>query len=230
MEALHHENIVPIYDYGIVEGNQLYYTMRLITGAALSTLIKKRKFSPAVYWLILEQVGKALSYGHSQGVIHRDLKPDNIFIENIPGGGGIQVFVGDFGLGKREGVDRTLTEAGAAIGTPHYMSPEAIMGERPAVGADIYSLGVLSYEVLVGRLPFDDAHAHSVAIAHVTRPVPKPTSFNPAFPVGLERVLIKSMEKAPTARYPSIEAFLMAYEANLQDMSEEAQNTTYAVE
>jgi serine/threonine-protein kinase len=130
MEALSHPNIVPIIDHGLVNGVQLYYAMRLITGMALSTFAKRQPFTPANYWIVLEQMTAALAFGHSQNVVHRDLKPDNIFIERNPEGGW-HVFVGDFGLGKREGQDHTLTEAGAAVGTPHYMSPEAIMGERP---------------------------------------------------------------------------------------------------
>jgi serine/threonine protein kinase len=229
MEALQHENIVPIYDHGIINGTQLYYAMRLITGASFSTLLRRRKFSPATYWLILEQVAAALDFGHTQNVVHRDLKPDNIFIENAPGGG-IKVFVGDFGLGKREGQDRTLTEAGAAIGTPHYMSPEAIMGERPARTADIYSIAVLSYEVLVGKLPFDDEHAHTVAIAHVTRPAPKPTSLVPDFPPAMERVILKSLEKSPAARHQTMAEFAADYKAALDTLSSDEKNAVYALD
>lgn len=229
MQALNHPNIVPILDHGLVDNSRLYYAMRLITGMALSTLAKRQPFTPATYWIILEQMAAALAFGHSQNVVHRDLKPDNIFVEKKPDGGW-QVFVGDFGLGKREGQDNTLTEAGAAVGTPHYMSPEAIMGERPGKVSDVYSLGCLSYEMLLGRLPFNDPHAHTVAIAHVTRPVPKPSTVHPNFPAGLEAVLLKSLEKNPSARQQSINEFATDYRSTLSAMSDPERNTAYGVE
>lgn len=229
MEALQHPNIVPILGHGLVNGVQLYYAMRLITGMALSTLAKRQPFTPASYQIVLDQMAAALGFGHSQNVVHRDLKPDNIFVERKPEGGW-HVFVGDFGLGKREGQDHTLTEAGAAVGTPHYMSPEAIMGERPDKRSDIYSLGCLSYEMLLGRLPFNDQHAHTVAIAHVTRPVPKPTSLNPKFPVALEKVLMRSLEKNPASRQASIEEFAADYRAAVASLTDEERKTSYAIE
>lgn len=229
MQALTHPNIVPIMDHGLVNGVQLYYTMRLITGMALTTLAKRQPFSPASYWSVLEQVTQALNFGHAQNVVHRDLKPDNVFVERRAAGGW-QVFVGDFGLGKREGQDHTLTEAGAAVGTPHYMSPESIMGERPDARSDIYSLGCVTYEMLLGRLPFNDPHAHTVAIAHVTRPVPKPTSVNPAFPAALETVLLKSLEKAPGQRHATMAELAAHYQAALNTLSADEANAVYVVE
>lgn len=228
MQALQHENIVPILDHGLVNGRQLYYTMRLINGMSLSTLMRRQKLSPLAYEPILRQICMALGFGHANNVVHRDIKPDNIFIERNADGT-LLVFLGDFGLGKREGTDNTLTEAGAAVGTPHYMSPEAIMGERPTNLSDIYSMGVLSYEALLGKLPFNEQQAHKVAIAHVTRPVPRPTSLNPNFPAELEDVLMKSLEKVPASRYALIEDFYNAYLAAIEAMDEAAADTVYAV-
>ncbi len=228
-QALKHDHIIPIYDHGIYNGNQLYYTMRLVTGMTLATRMKRRKLSPLDYLEVLDQATDALGYGHTQNVVHRDLKTDNIFLEKQPDGH-TYVFVGDFGLSKREGQDHTLTEAGAAIGTPYYMSPESIMGEKPTSVSDIYSFSILSYEVLVGRLPFNDPQAHAVAIAHVTRPIPHPTTISPAFPEPLTKWLLKGTAKVPAERFQTMEQMLHEYEDALVEMSEEACAQTYAVD
>jgi serine/threonine-protein kinase len=228
-QALKHDNIIPIYDHGLFNNDQLYYVMRLVTGMTLGTRIKRRKLSPLGYLEILEQVTAALGYGHTQGVVHRDLKTDNIFLEK-QSDGQLHVFVGDFGLSKRDGIDQNLTEAGAAIGTPYYMSPESIMGEKPSLLTDVYSLTVLSYEVLVGRLPFNDPQAHAVAMAHVTRPIPKPSSFIPNFPEPLAQWLYKGTAKVTTDRYQSMADLLAGYEDALVEMSEEECALIYAID
>lgn len=228
-QALQHDHIIPIYDHGLFNGNQLYYTMRLVSGMTLATRMKRRKLSPLGYLEILEQVTDALGYGHTQNVVHRDLKTDNIFMEK-QADGHLQVFVGDFGLSKREGTDVNLTEVGAAIGTPYYMSPESIMGEKSTPLSDIYSLTILSYEVLVGRLPFNDPQAHAVAIAHVTKPIPDPKSLNPDFPAPLEKWLSKGTAKNPPDRFQTMQEMLNGYEDALVEMSEAECEQTYAVD
>jgi len=224
MESLEHENIMPILGHGIVDGTTLYYTMRLINGMSLSTMMKRQRFTPKSAWEVLEQLFRALEYGHSQSVVHRDIKPDNVFIERHEK---LHVYLGDFGLGKRSGIDQTLTEADAAIGTPHYMSPEAIMGERPDPRADIYSVCVLSYELLLGVLPFNEPFAHSTAIAHVTKPVPKPTSLNPDFPKAIEDVLLKGMAKKRDDRQQDMGELITSFLNAFDTMSEEALETVY---
>lgn len=224
MEALKHENVMPIMGHGIVNSTTLYYTMHLINGMSLTTMMKRQRFTPRMAWTILVQLFRALEYGHSQSVVHRDIKPDNVFIERHEK---LHVYLGDFGLGKRSGIDNTLTEADAAIGTPHYMSPEAIMGERPDPRGDIYSACVLSYELYLGVLPFNEEFAHSTAIAHVTKPVPKPTALNPNFPKALEDVLLRGLEKKADNRQQDmgqlITEFLNAYDT----LSDEEMDTVY---
>lgn len=225
MESLHHNNIVPILKYGILDGGTLYYAMRLIQGMSLSTMMKRQRFSPLTYWEVLSQMADALAFGHSEGVVHRDVKPDNIFIERYDDT--LHVYLGDFGLGKRKGVDITLTEADAIIGTPHYMSPEAILGERHDKRSDIYSLAVVSYEALLGFVPFNEEHAHQTAIAHVTQPPPSPTSINPDFPLVLENVLLKGLEKSLDNRQSTVEEFAREYHEALMMMAKEAQTAIY---
>jgi len=224
MEALNHENIMPIFGHGIINGDMLYYTMKLINGMSLSTMMKRQRFTPKDVWEILRQLLKALAYGHSQMVVHRDIKPDNVFIERHQQ---LHVYLGDFGLGKRSGIDNTLTEADAAIGTPQYMSPEAIMGERPDARSDIYSVCVLSYEMFIGKLPFNEPYAHSTAIAHVTKPVPRLTVLNPKFPLVIEKVLLKGMEKSREVRQQSIDELIEDFEEALDSLSDEQMNSIY---
>ncbi len=225
MEALEHENIMPIKGHGIVNGTTLYYTMHLINGMSLSTLMQRKPLTPRTAWIILEQLFRALEYGHSQKVVHRDIKPDNVFIERRDNK--LHLYLGDFGLGKRTGIDNTLTEADSAIGTPHYMSPEAIMGEKPDARADIYSVCVLAYEMYLGVLPFDEEFAHSTAIAHVTKPVPRLSDLNRNFPLAIEEVLLKGLEKKADKRHQDmgevITAFLNAYDT----LTEEELDTVY---
>jgi serine/threonine-protein kinase len=226
MESLEHDRIVPIFKYGIVDGSTLYYAMRLIHGMAFSTMLKRDRFSPYSYWPILKQVTEALEFGHTQGVVHRDIKPDNVFIEKHPDGS-LNVFLGDFGLGKRKGVDVTLTEADAIIGTPHYMSPESIMGEHHDKRSDIYSLAVVSYEALTGAVPFNEEHAHQTAIAHVTQPPPPPTSHNPDFPLAMENVLLKGLMKSADDRQQTAQQFADEYYDAMMTLDEEARHTIY---
>lgn len=226
MESLNHANIVPIYKFGLIRGETLYYVMRLIRGMSLSTLFSRQRFTPLSYWAILEPVANALAFGHEHNVVHRDVKPDNIFVE-YGENGEASVFLGDFGLGKRKGTDVTLTEADAIIGTPHYMSPEGIMGERHDPRSDVYSLAVVSYEALLGMLPFNESHAHKTAIAHVTKQPPKPTSINPDFPPVLEEWLLKGLSKALEARQQSVMEFAQEYRQALASLTPEQRIQTY---
>lgn len=226
LESLKHENIVPIYKYGVIDGEKLYYTMRLIKGMAMSTRLKRERFTPQSYGEVLMQVGSALQFAHGEGVVHRDIKPDNIFIEKDDNGQQF-AYLGDFGLGKRKGIDVTLTEADAIIGTPHYMSPEGIMGERHDKRSDIYSMAVLSYEALIGVVPFNEPHAHQTAIAHVTQPPPEPSAMNPDFPLVLENWLMQSLSKSMDDRHQTMESFLEDYQDSLNSLTDEERNTVY---
>lgn len=224
MEALEHENIMPILGHGIFNGETLYYTMHLINGMSLTTLMKRQKFTLRKAWEVLEQLFRALEYGHSQSVVHRDVKPDNVFVERFEK---LHVYLGDFGLGKRSGIDNTLTEADAAIGTPHYMSPEAIMGEKPDPRSDIYSVSVLAYELFLDKLPFNEQFAHSTAIAHVTKPVPKPTVLNPDFPKVIEDLLLNGLEKKAANRQQDMGELITEYLNAYDTLTEEQLDSVY---
>ncbi|MDQ7025662.1 MAG: serine/threonine-protein kinase [Anaerolineae bacterium] len=227
LRALSHDNIVKIYDHGLIDGQQLFYTMELITGMPLSTMMKRQEFSPLLYWEILRQVSAALAFAHMNKVIHRDIKPSNIFIQ--PKGNGLHVVLADFGLGKQEGVDQTMTEMGTSLGTPHYMSPEAILGEKPNAVSDNYAIAIMTYEALLGRPPFDFEFAHQIAMAHVTHPIPPPIDLRDDFPTCLEDVLMKGLEKKPEERYQSVKQFSDDYLACLKALSNADRKKVYHV-
>jgi serine/threonine-protein kinase len=227
LRALQHDNIVKIYDHGLIDGQQLFYTMELITGMPLSVMMKRQKFSPLLYWEILRQVSAALAFAHESKVIHRDIKPSNVFIQ--PKGNGLHVVLADFGLGKQEGVDQTMTEMGTSLGTPQYMSPEAILGEKPNEQSDIYAIGIMVYEALLGQAPFIFEFAHQIAMAHVTHPVPHPRDLRPDFPECLADVIMKGLEKKREQRYQTVKELSDDYLACLKSMSDAERKTVYHV-
>ncbi|MBN1562867.1 MAG: serine/threonine protein kinase [Anaerolineae bacterium] len=226
MIALRHANIVPVYAYGEWQG-YLYIVMKLVKGPSLDRILEQHPFSPLTAWQIVRPVGAALHFGHEHNVMHRDLKPGNILVERH--GEGNHVYIADFGLGKRPGLDTTLTAAGLAVGTPEYMASEAAMGEGARVSSDVYSFGVIIYELLLGRLPFDEGQPQLTALAHVDQPVPRPRRLHPQFPARLESVILRALEKDPTARYPSVEALQQAYYGAVKELDEPVRRATYWV-
>ena len=227
MIALRHANIVPVYAYGEWEG-YLYIVMKLVKGPALDRILNHHPFTPLTGWQIVRPVGTALHHGHQQNVMHRDLKPGNILVERR--GEGNHVYLSDFGLGKRPGLDTTLTAAGIAVGTPEYMAPEAAMGQSPDARSDVYSLGVIIYELLLGQLPFDESQPHLTALAHVDKPVPRPRRLNPQFPGRLESVILRALEKPPASRYQTADALQHAYYDAVKDLDDAVRRASYWVE
>jgi len=224
MKCLQHPNIIAVYDYGEWYG-YLYIVMQIVRGPSLERIMLHRTFSPLTAWQIVRPVCDALNFGHNRMVLHRDLKPGNILIE--PRGEGNHVFLSDFGLGKRPGLDTTLTAAGVSVGTPEYMAPEVAMGAPADHRSDLYSLGVMLYELLLGRLPFEENNAQMTALAHVDKPVPRPRTLHSQFPRRLEAVLLQALEKNPSARFQSAEDISLAYYESVKAMDENARRTSY---
>ncbi len=227
MQDLDHPNIMPIYSSGVWETN-MYYTMHLVNGQTMATFIRRRKLSPLEFYPILEQLIAAMSYGHSVNLVHRDIKPDNVFIERNRETNRPHIYLGDFGLGKREGIDQTLTEADSVLGTPHYMAPEAVLGDPLTYRADLYALGVMIYEVLVGQVPFSEEQGHLTAMSHVTKPVTFPSDIRPGFPVPMENMLLRALQKRPDDRYGSADEMLQAYIAAMNAMSPQERTTVWS--
>lgn len=202
--ALDHINIVPLYEYG--EQNELaYLVMPYVTGGTLRELLEKRGILPLNdVVLIIEQAAAALDYAHEQGIIHRDLKPGNILF-HADG----RVLLADFGLAKivNEAVEPTdetpsgITSAGTIIGTPEYFSPEQSTGNLVDRRTDIYSLGIVLYQMLSGHVPFTGATPVAIAVKHTTEEPPSLLQYNSAIPHSVEAVIMKAIAKKPDQRY-----------------------------
>lgn len=199
---LQHSNIVAIYEVGEVEG-QHFYSMEYIDGPSLIQRLKEGPLPGRVAARYLLSMARAIGHAHRHGILHRDLKPGNILLDQED-----QPHITDFGLAKRLGTDSGQTHSGAILGTPSYMAPEQAAGKVKELGpaCDIYGLGAVLYELLTGRPPFQ-AESSVDTIRHVLEQDPAPPSLlNPNVERDLETICLKCLEKDPQARYPSAEA------------------------
>jgi serine/threonine protein kinase len=196
--SLRNVHIVQVHDFG-VEGRLYYMVMEYIEGITLKARLQELKKAGQFMSLeevsgLIGQVSEALDYAHARGMVHRDVKPSNILVtaEN-------DAVLGDFGLSKMvEGI--SLTKSGL-VGTPEYMSPEQAEGREMDARTDIYSLGVVLYEMLTGQVPFSADTPLAVLIKHVRAPLPLPRKANPHISPAAERVILKAMAKHPESRY-----------------------------
>ena len=172
---------------------------------------------------ILDPLTQALEYAHSQGIIHRDLKPSNVLVSDSDN----HIYLADFGLGKRPGLDTRLTETGISVGTPMYMSPEAAVGEEVDLRSDIYSLGVMLYELLLNKLPFAGSDGAAIMYAHLYKPVPLPSSEDHSFPLALEAVILRCLSKDRRDRYQTTRHFFSDFAAALDSLPEAEANGYY---
>ncbi len=208
--SINHPNVVQITDFGRTDGGQPYFVMEMLEGRSLGWLIHHGGSIPAARAVrILRQVAEALAAAHAQGVVHRDLKPDNIHIGDAVGAHGDLVKVLDFGLAKVAGASR-LTRQGMVFGTPHYMSPEQAAGEVTDHRADIYALGVVMYEVFTGRVPFEADTYMGVLTKHL---FVAPTPLREVVPSarelgGLEEITLRCLEKKAAQRFQSMGDFI----------------------
>ena len=201
---LSHPHIVPIYAVDESSG-LVYFAMGLVDGDPLSKLLFSEPRPPiATVRRVLREVADALQYAHSQGVVHRDIKPDNILIESATG----RAVVTDFGIARAAQGDTRLTGTGIAVGTPAYMSPEQALGEREVDGrADIYALGIVGYQMLAGELPFQAANTPSMLMKHLSEP-PRPLlDLRPDLPASLASAIERALLKAPADRWPDAATF-----------------------
>ena len=195
---LSHPNIVKVYDVSLGENLQ-YIVMEYIDGITLKEYMDQQKdirWKEAVHFTV--QILRALQHAHDKGIVHRDIKPQNIMLLSD---GTIKVT--DFGIARFSRQDLRATSEDKAIGSVHYISPEQARGELTDEKADIYSVGVMLYEMLTGRVPFDADNAVSVAIMQLQSQPTRPRDINPDIPEGLEEITLKAMQKEPSERYQS---------------------------
>jgi serine/threonine-protein kinase len=200
---LDHPNILPVYDFDRID-DTVFIVMKYVTSGSLRDLMT----GPLPLDEVLElaaQVGLALGYAHKMGVVHRDIKPGNILIEDSR-----WALLTDFGLAKILALGRQLTQSGMGVGTPDYMSPEQAQGHPVDGRADLYSFGVMLYEMITGGLPFEADSGMGVVVKHITEQ-PRPMRTVPAdVPLAVEQVILRALAKEPADRYPTAEAMITA--------------------
>jgi serine/threonine-protein kinase len=195
---LEHEHIVPIYKVGGYQNEVLYIVMPCVDGPSLRHLLEKRGRLPIAKAVgIARQVADALGYAHGEGVVHRDVKPDNILLD-----GGRRVMVTDFGIAKaaEAASHKQLTTEGMVVGTPQYMSPEQATGEKIGIRSDIYSLGIVLYEMLAGRVPFEGESVQSILMKQATAEPTPIREIRREVPEQLAAVLDRMLVKDPAQR------------------------------
>jgi eukaryotic-like serine/threonine-protein kinase len=207
MQALEHEHIVPCLDAG-QDGRYYYMVMPYLRGGTLEDMLIEKPLSLEETSIVLEQLTSALTYIHNLGILHRDIKPTNILFD-----WNYNLYLSDFGIASWLG-EKPQYE-GRVMGTPHYTAPELFDGyvdER----SEVYSVGILLYQLLTGSLPFDGPSDWKICMHHVeTRPL-APSFLNPSIPRPVERVILGALEKDPRHRYQSVEALLQAFQNALE--------------
>ncbi len=210
--GLDHPHIVPLYDFDEIEGAP-YLVMKLVRGHTLKWYLQQRALSLDEINTICDAVAHALTYAHKQNVLHRDVKPANVIIADDDG----TPYLTDFGLARVLAQGESSMSKGVIVGTPHYIAPEQASGALEiGPGADVYALGVMMYEMVVGQVPFAGQSTHAIIHDHIYTPPPPPTEINPEIPEEVQKVLLTALEKDPAHRYSSPRDLLDAFHVAVQ--------------
>ena len=200
--AIEHPNAIPIYEAGVAEEEIPYLVMRYVDGVDLATLIRREgKLDGARAARIVEQVSGALDEAHARGLVHRDVKPGNVIVEQRRGSE--QAYLTDFGLTKQMDATSGVTATGRWVGTIDYASPEQIRGKHVDARSDVYALGCVLFVALTGQLPFEREADVAKLYAHINDPAPAPSSLAEGVPPQLDPVVARALEKEPDQRFPS---------------------------
>ncbi len=219
--VLSHSNIVSIYDRGESENGTYYIAMEYLCGGTLKDCILKRgALQPRTAAAVALQIAEALQAAHEAEVVHRDIKPHNVLVTEAG-----NVKVGDFGI-ARAASSSTMTRTGSILGTAHYISPEQAMGEPVGPQSDLYSLGVVLYEMLTGTLPYDAETSIGIAMKHVNGHLVPPKELNSEVPRGMNAVVMRLLEKNPGDRYADAEELMEDLEKVLQGLEPAAVSKT----
>lgn len=220
-----HPNIVQVYRFGEVDG--IYYiAMQHIEGSDLGWLLKVNRIAGATMPIaqvmgIMHDISEALDYAHSQGVIHRDVKPANILVDSQQ-----HAYLSDFGIARLPGAE---THSGF-LGSPFYMSPEQIMeGGRIVPQTDLYSLGITLFEMLTNRIPFAGDGTVQVAFQHVSQPAPPPSQYNPALPPSIDEIVLRLLAKNPEERFQTAREMMDALQARVSEWQYDDAHTRHLV-
>ncbi len=209
---LEHPNIIPVYDFAEHEG-KTYLVMKFVEGETLKARLLKGPLTPEEGVRIIETVGEALSYAHKQDILHRDVKPSNVMI-----GEDGHIYLADFGLARIASAGESTLSSDMMIGTPQYISPEQALGVRELdAGTDIYSFGVLIYELVVGQVPFSSDTPFSIIHDHIYTPLPLPRAVNPNVPEVIERLLLKALAKDRKDRFETIDQMVQAFNTGIRE-------------
>jgi serine/threonine protein kinase len=197
--AIEHPNVLPVYEIG-TDGERLFTVMRFVESGDLEGFVSARDLTTPDVLMVMSQIAGALDASHSAGLIHRDVKPQNILVDTS--NGDLFCYLADFGLARRV-ADVGLTLPGAAVGTPWYMSPEQALGQPLDARTDIYALGCVLYELLTGDVPFPEEEWAAVLLAHQLAEVPQLADARPDLPRRLDDVLARALAKDRDERFPS---------------------------
>ena len=203
--GLQHQHVVSVYDRGEYDGTY-YIAMEYLDGRSLKTIIRdEAPLDPDRSIDLTIQILRAARFAHRRGIIHRDFKPQNVIVDDEG-----RAKVTDFGIARAGASD--MTQTGSIMGTAQYLSPEQAQGEAVSAASDLYSIGIILYEMLTGRVPFDGESAVTIALKQVNEPPVPPSHFNPAVSPALEAVVLRALEKHPALRYQDADEFIAALE------------------